>query len=149
MSSVIDLLQRQHREVLERIDRDIDAFDIVPIARDFLEYLESEVINHFRIEEEALFPELARVTWIANGPLRVMDAEHAAFRDLLAAGKAARDRDANDIAIQTARDLARLLRAHIAKEDEVLFPMALEALEAEQWRRVDVAFRQTDRCSPG
>jgi hemerythrin-like domain-containing protein len=149
MSSVIHLLQRQHREVLARIERDIDNFGVLPTAREFLDFLAREVVTHFRIEEEALFPELAQVTWIANGPLRVMDAEHAAFRDLLAAGTAARDRDATDIAIAAARDLARLLRAHIAKEDDVLFPMALEALDAEQWRRVDAAYRQTDRCSPG
>ena len=148
MNTVIDLLKRQHQEVLARIDRDIDNFGAASVARAFLDFLEDEVVTHFRIEEEALFPEMGRIAAIANGPLRVMEAEHAAFRELLAGGRAACDRDANGDAIVAARDLAMLLRAHIAKEDNVLFPMALEVLGAEQWQRVELAYRQTMAAPP-
>jgi len=141
MSLVIDLLQRQHRDVLARIDRDIDHFGDPGIAARFLEFLESDVVAHFRIEEDVLFPELSRNSEIADGPLRVMNAEHAAFRELLAAGKVARDSGVREGVTASARDLAGLLRSHIAKEDHVLFPMALDVLTDDQLSHIDAAFR--------
>lgn len=139
MSAVIDLLKRQHREVLDRIDEDQARLAEPRAASRFLDFLEADVIAHFRLEEDLLFPELAKVPPIADGPLRVMGAEHAVFRDLLAAGKQGRDRGDTRGLTQAANDIAVLLRAHIAKEDGVLFPMALEVLSEEQLRDLDAA----------
>jgi hemerythrin-like domain-containing protein len=139
MSTLIDLLVRQHTEVLARIDRDVGNFDDPQVAGAFLDFLENDVVSHFRLEEDLLFPELAAVPSIAGGPLRVMNAEHAAFRDLLAAGKDARERREHGALATAATDLAALLRAHIAKENQVLFPMSLDALSPEQLRRIDAA----------
>jgi hemerythrin-like domain-containing protein len=138
MSVVIDRLKNEHAAVLARIERDLPGLGDPRTAGGFLDFLEREVVTHFRLEEEALFPELARLA-IAAGPLRVMDAEHGAFRALLAAGKAARKRGDGRGLSTAAADLAALLRAHIAKEDGVLFPMALDVLDEEQMRRLDAA----------
>lgn len=139
MSTVIDLLGRQHQDVLARIAQDQSRFGESRVAAAFLDFLESDVVAHFQLEEGVLFPELAKVPRVADGPLRVMEAEHGVFRDLLQAGKEARDRGDDARLSVAATDLAALLQAHIAKEDQVLFPMALAVLSEEQLRCVDAA----------
>lgn len=139
MNTVIQLLGRQHEEVLARIDQDESRFGESEVAKGFLEFLANDVVSHFRLEEDVLFPELALIPRIAGGPLHVMNAEHATFRQLLATGFRARDQGDSKAMMRAAADLAALLRAHIAKEDGVLFPMALDALSDEQLERIDVA----------
>jgi regulator of cell morphogenesis and NO signaling len=84
-----------------------------------------------------LFPVLARHLSQTHGPLAVMNAEHATFRELLndldasvLAGDCGRQRAA-------AQDLIDLLRGHIAKEDQVLFPMASRLLSPEEQGEVE------------
>lgn len=139
MSTLIDLLKSQHEMVLARIERDAARFGDAAVAGAFLDFLENDVVSHFRLEEDILFPELEHSSWIAGGPLRVMNAEHTAFRDLLAAGKAAREGGAAAQLTAAATDLANLLRAHIAKENAVLFPMSLDVLGEEALHRLDAA----------
>jgi hemerythrin-like domain-containing protein len=137
MSIVIDELRQEHVEVLAQIARVGHRLEEAEVCRGFLDFLEHEVVSHFATEEEVLFPELARIPPIASGPLRVMNAEHDTFRDLLQAARRARH-DGNDHKLSMiAIDLATLLQSHIAKEDGVLFPLALDLLTAEQLDRVD------------
>lgn len=139
MSAVIDLLGRQHQEVLARISQDQKRFDGPGVAGLFLDFLEADVIAHFLLEEDVLFPELAKFPDIAAGPLRVMQAEHETFRELLQTGNRARAQGNDAQLSMAATDLAALLQAHIAKEDRVLFPMALAALSEEALRRIDAS----------
>lgn len=139
MSALIDLLGRQHQEVLARIAADQPRFAEPEVAARFLDFLQREVMSHFSLEEEILFPELARIPSIAAGPLRVMEAEHDSFRDLLARGKEEHARGDDAGLGRTAADLAALLQTHIAKEDRVLFPMALEVLGAERLQVLNAA----------
>jgi hemerythrin-like domain-containing protein len=139
MTATIELLSTQHQDVLARltgVEAEItarDGFDLAPFAA----YLEDEVAHHFAIEEQALFPLLAGYLGEEEGPLAVMNAEHAAFRELLAdltTALRSRDRDAQRA---HAAELVQLLRAHIAKEDQVLFPMAARLLSAAEQSEVD------------
>ncbi|HUI24507.1 MAG TPA: hemerythrin domain-containing protein [Candidatus Kryptonia bacterium] len=135
MTQTIELLSTQHQDVLAHlatVESTLRTADTASLAA-FATYLENEVGRHFDLEEQALFPALARHLSPDSGPLAVMNAEHALFRELLA-GLAAAVR-ANDVAAQRAHaaELVDLLRAHIAKEDHVLFPMAVRLLSpAEQ-----------------
>lgn len=88
--------------------------------------------NHHAKEERALFPAMikAGVPGAPGGPIGVMLEEHVAGRALVAtmeSGAAARR-------AASARDYVALLRAHIDKENEVLFPLADSALEADGQR---------------
>jgi regulator of cell morphogenesis and NO signaling len=135
MTQTIELLGIQHQDVLahlQSVEAGALAHDGANLA-DFAAYLEREVCQHFAIEEQALFPALARHLGRDQGPLAVMDAEHASFRELLSRLADAVRRD--DRAAQRTHALAviDLLRAHIRKEDHVLFPMAARLLsDAEQ-----------------
>jgi len=140
VNATIELLGRQHQEVLARlaaVERGFSACGTNGELSDFVSYLEREVAEHFTLEEEALFPVLARHLGLTQGPLAVMTAEHATFRELMHRLSASvRSGDAEQQRTR-ALDVVELLRAHIAKEDNVLFPMALRVLTSEEQREVD------------
>lgn len=137
MSTMIDTLGNQHRTVLARLDETpIDGASAAHLA-DFLAFLQGEVREHFALEEEFLFPALARHRNLAQGPLAVMEAEHEEFRALLAASADALRADDAERAAITAGSIVALLRAHIDKEDHVLFPMARRILSATELDEVD------------
>lgn len=140
MSATIELLGGQHQEVLARLDaveKGLAPSGATGWLADFVTYLEREVVHHFAIEEQALFPVLARHLPLTQGPLAVMNAEHATFRELmqgLTVGFHSGDVERQERCTQ---DLIELLRQHIAKEDNVLFPMASRLLTADEQREVD------------
>ena len=139
MTATIELLSTQHREVLARLT-DVEAALTAPDGTGlaaFAAYLADEVTHHFAIEEQALFPLLARHLSLESGPLAVMHAEHGSFRELLAGLTSAVDAGDIDAQHTRAAELVQLLRAHIAKEDHVLFPMAARLLSTAELVEVD------------
>ncbi len=143
MSATIEKLGEDHQHVLaqlaaveNRLAASVDA------AADLAAYLDREVLVHFALEEEALFPILARHLPPAGGPLAVMDAEHQEFRSLLGALRGAVRAGDGEQGRARARDLIELLRGHIAKEDRVLFPMARQMLSGDEQREVDARAAQ-------
>ena len=140
MSATVELLGQQHQDVLARlaaVEQEPLPGSGASILADFVTYLEREVMEHFVVEEQALFPVLARHIGRTQGPLAVMDMEHATFRELLR-DLAADLRSGNtDRCRQRTHAIIDLLRDHIAKEDHVLFPMASSLLSAEERAEVD------------
>ena len=135
MTQTIELLSAQHQEVLQHLAAVEVATKTGAGANlaDFAAYLEKEVTQHFTLEEHALFPALARHLGVDHGPLAVMNAEHASFRELLCELASAVRADDRTAQCTHARALIELLRGHIHKEDHVLFPMAARLLsEGEQ-----------------
>ena len=143
MSKTIELLGQQHQDVLAcfaEVEGKMggDGHDLA----EFLAFLEREVGGHFTLEEQALFPVMARHPHLAQGPLRVMESEHATFRELrqrLADAVQSKDYAAQR---EAAAAVMELLREHIAKEDQVLFPMALQTLSADEQREVETRAAQ-------
>jgi hemerythrin-like domain-containing protein len=142
MTHTIELLSSQHREALDRL-AEVEAGLSTGTADlpGFLRFLEEDLAVHFALEEEALFPLLARHPQLAHGPVAVMESEHAEFRDRvrrLAGALAAADPRA---AGAGAAAIVDFLHAHIAKEDHVLFPLALRTLEPAERDEVDARAR--------
>ena len=139
MTATIELLSTQHQDVLAHLA----AVEAETMAREgsnlaeFAAYLENEVVQHFRLEEQALFPLLAGHLSPEQGPLAVMHAEHASFRELLAGLTNALRAGNRDAQRTHAAQLIELLRGHIAKEDQVLFPMAARLLSTAEQAEVD------------
>ena len=135
----IEVLGTQHQDVLAQLAalegqwRGGGAADVAGFVR----FLEQEVVQHFTLEEEALFPVLERHLSRDQGPLAVMHSEHQAFRELVdALGAAVRARDVDAQRVHAA-EIIGLLRDHIMKEDHVLFPMALRLLGEDERHEVD------------
>ena len=141
---------------LDRLDDLIEEFrDEVgtPRARGVADSIATVARNliaaepHHAREEEVLFPALER-RGIALPP-RIMRIEHQDLRLLmhrLEQCASASHPDSEEIA-ETAGTMAARLRDHIAKENEVLYPMALEVLDdARIWEHMLPALRRIGPC---
>ncbi|MBK1720676.1 hemerythrin domain-containing protein [Thiocystis violacea] len=101
-----------------------DWSEIAPAAQALVAAME----QHFRLEEETLFPQLAQVFAVAANPIEVMTAEHAQMRALfedLTAAVGTRDKDACVGILETLHFVGQ---QHNYKEETVLYPMADGAL---------------------
>jgi hemerythrin-like domain-containing protein len=109
------------------------------------DFLSEKLPRHIRQEDEVLFPALERRLGPGLGPVAVMLSEHRALErlttDLRLQARNARlgDRLALKECASVGDQVARLLREHIEKEENVLFPLALESLGEEE--RADVLRR--------
>jgi hemerythrin-like domain-containing protein len=111
---------------------------------------------HHTKEEQHLFVLMAqRGVPTEGGPLGVMLAEHEQGRTAVAGmarnldKAAAGDREAGQRFAENARKYINLLRQHIWKEDNVLYPMAEQVLNAEDDRMLDEAFEGVERNEMG
>jgi hemerythrin-like domain-containing protein len=107
---------------------------------------------HHGKEEEFLFPALESAGVARqNGPIGVLLGEHESGRQLVAKFKAAwaryggGDRSAGGDLQQTMMAYVDLLRAHIVKENTVLFPMADARLDADTDARLFESFERLER----
>jgi hemerythrin-like domain-containing protein len=127
-------------------------------VRDFIEFARffTDGCHHAK-EERLLFPRLRERGAAASAPVAAMLQEHEGGRErvrrLEAALDAAAAGDADAVA-RVAENLsayAALLRAHIAKENNVLFPLADRLLTDDDQRDLDAAFElvEADETGPG
>jgi hemerythrin-like domain-containing protein len=111
---------------------------------------------HHHKEEGVLFKAMNAAGMPRDqGPVAVMLAEHEQARALTrglreAAEKLqAGDEDAKALIIRNAQSYAALLREHIAKEDQVLFPMAEGVIPKSQHERVLADFDKVEHEETG
>ena len=148
----IDQLMEDHQLILRSLDA-LDAFVARPPQGDedkaelgrFVRFIrEFADTRHHGKEEDILFVAMVAAGFPRQaGPIAVMLMDHETGRAHVSvmAGKAAQASPwtAQDraTAFAAARDYADLLRGHIRKEDEILYPMARQRLHEEAMRGVD------------
>lgn len=143
-----DILRAEHRIIgnaltaLEAMVQAARDSTTVPTedVRDFVRFCRSytDGLHHVK-EEELLFPALMEAGLPRDvGPIDCMLHEHDRAREMvrqldqLALAIGARDPAAVAAFVQTAGTLCSVLRAHIQKEDQVLYEMAEQALGDER-----------------
>ncbi len=106
---------------------------------------------HHAKEEHALFPVLAsKSPTIEDGPVRVLTADHEAGRKLmrdLERGIEAMRQGRPEGAFEARKALTtytHMLRRHIAKEEEILFPLSEGLLTSEDAKKLEEQFERVE-----
>lgn len=145
MESISDTLTRDHEhcDTLFAAAENAVADAEWDLAALRFEAFKSATLLHFEREESVLFPDFEARTGMHGGPTYVMRAEHIQMRDGLAAlGQAIERHDAKAYLDQS-DTLLMLMRQHNMKEEQILYPMADQAL-ADSADDVVRAMRQLD-----
>lgn len=128
-----------------QVDAEI-ASDAVTFFRGFADRC------HHGKEEALLFPLMEQRGFSPDsGPTAVMRREHVQGRELVGAmhdaidGAASGDAAGCDAFLRAAHGFLDLLRQHIRKEDQILFPMAEQALTGTDKERLNEDFARADR----
>ena len=150
--NAIDLLMEEHQLILRSLDA-LDAFtagmtggedDKAELSR-FVRFIRGFAdARHHGKEEDILFVAMVAAGFPRDGgPIAVMMMDHEAGRAQVGimaalAGEAA-PWNPGDLAaaVSAARGYAELLRGHIRKEDQILYPMARQRLHEEALAGVD------------
>lgn len=106
---------------------------------------------HHQREEQALFPRMEEVG--IEGPPHMMRLDHDELRlakrallDHVSADTPA-DEAFVERLVQIADFIVPVLRSHIHKENEILYPMALQAIGADGWRSIQADCERIGPCS--
>jgi len=106
-------------------------------TRKLWEQYRTRMERHFHMEEEVLFPAFEAATGMRGGPTEVMRIEHGQMRSLLAQiGEHVESGDLGGV-LDHGDTLMMLIAQHNAKEENMLYPMADNALHA-GWEAVAV-----------
>jgi hemerythrin-like domain-containing protein len=133
-------------DALERFADEVEAGrdDWAELARFVTFIKEFADLRHHGKEEDVLFEAMVRAGFPRGaGPIGVMLAEHGMGREQVAvlaeeAGKIGPwDGEDRRAVVEAARAYAELLRAHIQKEDSILYPMARARLAPAVLARID------------
>ncbi|MDX3714709.1 hemerythrin domain-containing protein [Streptomyces europaeiscabiei] len=132
--ATIDELTREHDEVVTLIShvrdarRDGDLAGMAELAR----RITAVLVPHTRVEEHGLFPAMAEEF---PDHIAVLEAEHRRIEAVLA--EAAHGVPADPAWPDRLLEVLALLRDHILKEQDGVFPASLATLSTEQWEAVE------------
>ena len=87
-----------------------------------------ELLAHFAVEEETLFPAFEQSTGMTTGPTRLMRIEHDQMRDLVRQLIEAAETEQRDTFFDVSDTLVVLMEQHNLKEENVLYPMCDQAV---------------------
>ena len=119
----IEELRSDHEKILAELDK-LEA-DPEGHAKEFLEFTASLAEPHHHKEEEVLFPALEKAGIPKDGgPIGVMLMEHETKRGYV--------KELADGKIDAAMKIVSLMRDHISKENNILYPMAEQVLTPEE-----------------
>lgn len=153
-SKTTSVLREEHQRILQVASALEQRLDVRPEPLD-LDTVE-QCVRFFRLfadachhgkEEDLLFPELqSRGMPRDSGPIAVMLHEHRLGREFVGAMADAMDgaRKGDEVAtsrlVNAGRGYIDLIRAHIMKEDHVLFDMADQMVDAPACQRLCAAY---------
>jgi hemerythrin-like domain-containing protein len=133
---ITDALLGEHAVIyllLGHLEQSAGSYESAAEARTQGALLAASLGSHAELEDELLFCELESELGAGFGPLEVMRAEHADIEGTIAL---LRDVDDAAEARRLAEHIAAAARGHSAKEEQVLFPLAENALGEETLLRV-------------
>jgi len=131
MTSISEFFSDQHRtcdRMFEEMEEAVSRSNW-PQAASLSTELQRDTLQHLLNEEEGLFPLFEEKTGMRGGPTQVMRSEHVEIRELLERIDEAIGNENRDDALGTAETFFLFMQQHNVKEEQVLYPMADQALQ--------------------
>ena len=138
--NVIDVVTRQHRELLRLCDRLADA----PDDRKIADVVIAALSRHLSAEEQYLYPAVRRA--VPDGD-RLADRELAEDHDLLLTLRRLQRTAAAERA-RHAAEVAAAVRRHVAADAEELLPVLAQMVPVEDLIRVGNRFETAEEAAP-
>ncbi len=145
---VTEPLRWEHEVVLDRLkafEKALDEGDWKGI-RETLRFFDERLVLHRRKEEEILFPALGRHIGTEHGPIHCMLEEHRDEKEKVERVRSAVARGDLAGARSAGGYILGLLRNHIAKENQILYPMVEDILSAEEKGGVEERMNAIGYC---
>lgn len=160
MSEAIRVIKAEHRSIAAVLDGMLFLVGEIRKGRmrpDFelfkamLHYIRAFPVKlHHPKEDQWLYRILRERRADAARALDELETEHVQDRELVAGLADALDRyekfgrEAFDAFDNAVKDYAKFEWSHMRKEEEVILPMAEQALSADDWKAIDEAFRSNE-----
>jgi len=150
MKNITTILSEEHQNILKMIDlvmneceqlengKEID----VPFFQNVISFIKNYADGfHHKKEEDILFKTmLEQAEYLHCNPIPVMLHEHDEGRHYVRGMEEALLKKNADALGENARNYGFLLQEHIYKEDNILYPMAEEALSEDQKEQVEMLY---------
>jgi hemerythrin-like domain-containing protein len=160
MSRIIEMLQDEHRNIARLIDvleQELGVFDRrerpdYEIFQAIIQYFKEYPENCHHPKEDVVYQILKERNPAVAGAVGDVEAEHEIEGERLNKFAEVVEQVLADQELprqtfhEAARDFIEHQRRHMAKEEQLLFPAALETLTADDWARIDS--RIDDRKDP-
>ncbi|MDO8647650.1 MAG: DUF438 domain-containing protein [Candidatus Diapherotrites archaeon] len=149
---ILDFVEKMKKAVkkLEKAKGFEQAGKEIEILKHVSEHL-VEADKHHQREEEVLFPEMEKAG--INEPPEIMREEHEELKarkkalfNLAINGKKIKFKEFVKKVKKNADYIAKELPDHIYKEDNILYPMAMQAIQAKNWARMKNACDKIGYC---
>lgn len=135
MSTIKEYLTSDHRkcdtlfaQMEEKAGTSLSSAE--ELTKEFIDDME----RHFQMEERVMFAEFEAKTGMTEGPTAMMRLEHAQMRNLMNGLLESISLDDKDKFFSVSETLMILLQQHNMKEEQMLYPMAQQHLNAESER---------------
>jgi len=139
MITIKDFLTADHGRCDEYFaDMEAKATESLSNAKEACEAFIHETEKHFQMEERVVFEEFETKTGMTQGPTAMMRHEHTQMRGLMAQMLEAIAADNKDKFFGTTETFMILQQQHNMKEEQMLYPMVQQHLEAESERIVEM-----------
>ncbi|MEA3330289.1 MAG: hemerythrin domain-containing protein [Campylobacterota bacterium] len=139
MSSIKEFLTADHSRCDELFAVMEDkAMVSLSDAKEACEEFKNATERHFQMEERVMFKEFEEKTGMTEGPTAMMRHEHTQMRNLTKQMCEAIDDNNSDRFFGLTETLMILLQQHNMKEEQMLYPLAQQHLNAESDEVVDM-----------
>jgi hypothetical protein len=139
MEKVLSVLVGQAKKLVDGGAGAKEAHGRIAKSLDFFETFMDRC--HNMKEEKVLFPKLEqRGIPKEGGPIGVMLIEHQKEREFLKAIKRSLDGDESESVLDESKDFAELVKDHVWKEDDTLYPMGKRVLSESDAQKLVIGF---------
>jgi hemerythrin-like domain-containing protein len=165
MTDFIELLRQEHRNfesLLRVLERELGVFGRggrpdYEVLRAVIDYFKDYPDSCHHPKEDMIVEKVRARDAVAAATISGLEAEHREGKERLCRVAQAVERVLNDQdllrqnVVSIIRDFIDRERQHMAMEERIVFPTALDALRPEDW--ADIALKMADRydpfCQPG